>query len=264
MLSLLGSPCVLTRCPPPSTLRTISILQTFSLFHTTSCVKFYAHYLIFFFQTPLAASPQMLPGVFVLHTLFQARHRRDTPPSQKTKFSQAFSTRNATLCCEKGDFQMHQCPMSNSQRFLLQMIEMAHWRCLCYVCVFLVVLFPKVCGAPTTQAPTAVAVEAPLTGIESDFYQTIIQNNLFAPLGTVLTRKSRPGSHLSLLATFTNVWITSPMALIENTTTGQQSVVAVGESFGAFRLTHVNAKNVRLQHNGATVRLSLSPIFFLD
>ena len=159
---------------------------------------------------------------------------------------------------------MHQCPMSNSQRFLLQMIEMAHWRCLCYVCVFLVVLFPKVCGAPTTQAPTAVAVEAPLTGIESDFYQTIIQNNLFAPLGTDLTPTRRPGSHLSLLATFTNTGGTQPRALIQNTTTGQQATIAVGESFGNFRLTHVNAKNVRLQHNGEEVRLSLAPIFFLD
>lgn len=126
------------------------------------------------------------------------------------------------------------------------------------------VVVPKVCRAPIAQAPTAVAVEDPLTGIESDFYQTIIQNNLFAPLGTVLNAKVRPGSNLRLLATFTNIWHVPPRALIERTTTGQQSLVAVGEAFGDFRVTHVNAKNVRLQHNGEEVRLSLAPIFFLD
>ncbi len=160
---------------------------------------------------------------------------------------------------------MHQQLPSNSQRFLIQMREIAHWRHLCYVCVFLAMLsFPNVCGAPTPQAPTPVAVEDPLTGIESDFYQTIIQNNLFAPLGTDLTPTPRPGVHLTLLATFTNTGGTPPMALIQDTTTSQQSVVGVGESFGDFRLTEVNAKNVRLQHKGETVRLSLSPIFFLD
>ena len=99
---------------------------------------------------------------------------------------------------------------------------------------------------------------------ESNFYQTIIKNNLFAPLGTDLNPKQAPGADLTLLATFINTWLTPPMALLQNTTTGQQATIAVGESFGDFRVTHVNAKNVRLQHNGEEVRLSLAPIFFLD
>ena len=160
---------------------------------------------------------------------------------------------------------MHQRHLSNPQRFSLKVIETAHWRCLCYVCVFLVVvLFPKVCGAPITQPPIAIAVEDSLRGIESDFYQTIIQNNLFAPLGTDLNPKPVLGAHLTLLGTFLRAPPGVSTALLSNRDTSQQSVIAVGEAFGAFRLTHVNAKNVRLEHNGETVRLSLSPIFFLE
>lgn len=37
----------------------------------------------------------------------------------------------------------------------------------------------------------------------ADFYQTIIDNSLFAPLGTVLNTKPRPGENLKLITTFT-------------------------------------------------------------
>ena len=99
---------------------------------------------------------------------------------------------------------------------------------------------------------------------ESDFYQTIIKNNLFAPLGTVLNPKPVVGANLTLLATFLREAPAVSTALIENRTTGRQHVIAVGESIGDFRLTEVQSKNVTLSHNGETARLVLSPIFFLN
>ena len=99
---------------------------------------------------------------------------------------------------------------------------------------------------------------------EGEFYQTIIKNNLFAPLGTVLNPKPVPGANLTLLATFLREVPAVSTALLSNRTTGRQHVLAVGESIGGFQLTEVAEKNVTLSHNGETARLILSPIFFLN
>ena len=100
--------------------------------------------------------------------------------------------------------------------------------------------------------------------INTDFYQTIIDNNLFAPLGTVLNPTSKPGANLTLLATFLREVPAASTALIENRTTGRQHTIAVGESIGDFQLTDIAKKNVTLSHNGEEIRLALSPIFFLN
>ena len=100
--------------------------------------------------------------------------------------------------------------------------------------------------------------------INTDFYQTIINNNIFAPLGTVLNPTPKPGAHLSLVATFLREAPAVSTALIENRTTGRQHTIAVGESIGDFQLIEIAAKNVTLSHNGEEVRLALSPIFFLN
>ena len=100
--------------------------------------------------------------------------------------------------------------------------------------------------------------------INTDFYQTIIDNNLFAPLGTELNPKPVPGANLTLLATFLREAPATSTALIENRTTGRQHVIAVGESIGDFQLIEVQSKNVTLDHNGEQIRLALSPIFFLN
>ena len=99
---------------------------------------------------------------------------------------------------------------------------------------------------------------------EGEFYQTIIRNNLFAPLGTVLNPPPILGENLMLLATFLREAPAMSTALIKNRTTGRQHTIAVGESVGDFRLTEVQSKNVTLSHNGETARLALSPIFFLN
>ena len=99
---------------------------------------------------------------------------------------------------------------------------------------------------------------------EGDFYQTIIKNNLFAPLGMVLNPKPVPGANLTLLATFLREVPAVSTALLSNRTTGRQHVLAVDESIGGFQLTEVAEKNVTLDHNGEQICLTLSPIFFLN
>ena len=100
--------------------------------------------------------------------------------------------------------------------------------------------------------------------MNTDFYQTIIDNNLFAPLGTELNPKPVMGANLTLLATFLREVPAVSTVLIENRTTGRQHVIAVGESIDDFQLIEVAEKNVTLSHNGEEVRLALSPIFFLN
>lgn len=56
----------------------------------------------------------------------------------------------------------------------------------------------------------------------ADFYQIIIDNNLFAPLGTVLNQKPRPGANLKLIATFTRHDPADAIAIVEDTATGEE------------------------------------------
>ena len=117
---------------------------------------------------------------------------------------------------------------------------------------------------PETQKASQTEKKPFSEDISGDFYQTIIRNNLFAPLGTVLNPKPVMGANLTLLATFLREAPAVSTALLSNRTTGRQHMIAVGESFGDFRLTEVQSKNVTFSHNGETVRLALSPIFFLN
>lgn len=91
----------------------------------------------------------------------------------------------------------------------------------------------------------------------ADFTQTIIDKNLFAPLGTVLNRQPVPGAHLSLVGTFVRENPTHSTALIKNRATGRSETLAIGASIGAFQLTEVQPKQVALDHNGKSVVLHL-------
>ena len=84
----------------------------------------------------------------------------------------------------------------------------------------------------------------------ADFYQTIIDNNLFAPLGTVLNKKPRPGSNLKLIATFTRHAPADATAILENTTTGEQKTVAVGDVVSGVRVTDIQPKQVLIEKEG--------------
>ena len=94
--------------------------------------------------------------------------------------------------------------------------------------------------------------------IDSDFYQTIIRNNLFAPLGTVLNAEPEPGAHLSLLGTFVSEDPSASSVLVKNATTGRHHLLSVGEGVGEFHVLAVEPKQVRFYHHGTEVSLHLS------
>ena len=98
----------------------------------------------------------------------------------------------------------------------------------------------------------------------SNFYRTIIDNNLFAPLGTVLHRKSAPGASLTLIGTFVSAHPIHSTALLKNETTGQQVMVVMGEIFDDFQVVEIQPKRVTLDHNGQSIRLHLPENMLLN
>ena len=100
--------------------------------------------------------------------------------------------------------------------------------------------------------------------IHSDFYQTIIKNNLFAPLGTDLHHTPAPGANLTLVGTFLREDPTHSKALVKNTATGQQHLLSIGEGVGEFYLLSVKPKQVVFYHDGTEVPLHLSQSVLLN
>ncbi len=94
--------------------------------------------------------------------------------------------------------------------------------------------------------------------IDRDFYQTIIRNNLFAPLGTVLNAEPEPGAHLSLLGTFVSEDPSASSVLVKNALTGRHHLLSVGEGVGDFHVLAVEPKQVRFYHHGTEVKVHLS------
>ena len=86
--------------------------------------------------------------------------------------------------------------------------------------------------------------------IESDFYQTIIDNNLFAPLGTVLNQKPVPGANLKLIATFTRDDPADATAIVENIATGKQQRVVIGSVVSGYEVLDIQAKQILIEKEG--------------
>ena len=144
---------------------------------------------------------------------------------------------------------------------------------LCFLCG-LVIYFrqqsePVSPGPLNTAARASQASAVPAVGhlpshpqpfadsIDSDFYQTIIRNNLFAPLGTVLNAEPEPGAHLSLVGTFVSEDPSASSVLVKNATTGRHHLLSVGEGVDDFHVLAVEAKQVRFYHHGTEVSLHL-------
>ena len=97
------------------------------------------------------------------------------------------------------------------------------------------------------------------------FYRTIIDNNLFAPLGTVLNAKPKPESNLTLVATFVSTDALRSTALIKNKTTGRHYRLAIGDVIEDFTVMKIQSKQVTLDHHGnPPVRLHLPENVFLN
>lgn len=99
----------------------------------------------------------------------------------------------------------------------------------------------------------------------ADFYQTIIKNNLFAPLGTDLNPTPVPGANMRLVATFVSEDALRSTALIQNETTGRHYMLSIGGVIGDFTLMRIQPKQVTLDHHGKKpVELHLPDPMFLN
>ena len=101
--------------------------------------------------------------------------------------------------------------------------------------------------------------------INSDFYQTIIDNNLFAPLGTELNFTPKPGAALTLEATFVSENLWRSTAVIKNEATGKHHILGIGGVLGDFTVMKIQPKQVTLDHHGnPPVVLHLPETVFLN
>ena len=108
----------------------------------------------------------------------------------------------------------------------------------------------------STDSPItpAMSPQAPVTDdvvkASGDFYQTLIDNNLFAPLGTQLHQKPRPGENLKLLGTFLAPDAGRSTALIKQASTGRLLTVTVGDVLGDATVMKIESKQVTLDAHG--------------
>jgi len=117
----------------------------------------------------------------------------------------------------------------------------------------------------TEPQSTVRGVSQPAPDINNDFYQTIIDNNLFAPLGTVLNPKPVPGAHLKLIGTFVSKDAVHSTAIIKNETTGRQEMLSIGEGIAEdFQVVEIQPKQVTFDHNGTSVVLRLPSTLLLN
>ena len=117
-------------------------------------------------------------------------------------------------------------------------------------------------GYPSPPSRTATAGETPET-IHSDFYQTIIRNNLFAPLGTVLNQTPVLGANLKLIATFTRDDPSKASAIVENTATGKQQRVFIGTVVSGYQVLDIQAKQILIEKDGSPPIWKRIETFFL-
>ena len=94
----------------------------------------------------------------------------------------------------------------------------------------------------------------------SDFYRTIIDNNLFRPLGWT---PPRPQESYRLLGTIipTDAKI-SPKAIIQDTIGNQTHIVTIGDTLNPdTHVTDIQTKHVTLKKNGQQRQLTLKSSF---
>lgn len=116
-------------------------------------------------------------------------------------------------------------------------------------------------GAPVPQQTTRS--QNTLTSFPtSDFYRTIIDNNLFRPLGW---RPPRPQEPYRLIGTILPKYTDAPPKAILQTTTGKKLyTVSIGEKLNAdTTITDIQLKQITLSTQGKNKTLHLSTIPWL-
>lgn len=94
----------------------------------------------------------------------------------------------------------------------------------------------------------------------SDFYRTIIDNNLFRPLGWTPPRPQEP---YRLLGTIIPTNVKSPpKAIIQNIVGNQTHIVTIGDTLDTeTHVTDIQTKHVTLKKNGQQRQLTLKSSF---
>ncbi len=91
---------------------------------------------------------------------------------------------------------------------------------------------------------------------ETEFYRTIIDNNLFRPLGW---RPARPRDPYRLLGTLIPEDRDTPRKAILQATVGNTThTVRIGERLGEYTLTDIQSKQVTLEKDGQAQTLKLN------
>lgn len=91
-------------------------------------------------------------------------------------------------------------------------------------------------------------------GIGDDFYQVIITNNLFRPLGY---RKPSPPPPYQLIATVINHGQATNKALFRRRKDGRMYYVGLGEVFGGAKVERIEPKSVTLLIGGQSMKFRL-------
>ena len=99
------------------------------------------------------------------------------------------------------------------------------------------------------------------TGVGGDFYQVIITNNLFRPLGY---RKPRPPPPYQLIATVTNHEHGNSRALLRRNKDGRMYYVGLGEEFGGAKVERIEPKSVTLLIDGQSMKFHLPRAVLLN
>ena len=101
----------------------------------------------------------------------------------------------------------------------------------------------------------------PTKPAKEDFYEVIITNNLFRPLGY---RKPRPPPPYQLIATVTNHESGNNKALLRRARDGRLHYVGLGEEFGDAKVERIGPKSVTLLVDGKSMKFRLPKTVLLD
>lgn len=96
---------------------------------------------------------------------------------------------------------------------------------------------------------------------ESAFYRTIVENNIFRPLGWT---PPNPTPVYRLLGTVISADGTSVQAILQEIASSRLYFLKVGDKVGDAILREILPKQVKLDKSGQTVRLKLSTLQFLS
>jgi len=111
------------------------------------------------------------------------------------------------------------------------------------------------------RAPAFNSTQPSLPSSSESFYQIIIDNNLFRPLGWTPPRKREPYSLIGTLIPRDGIY--KPQAILQNTNASSTYIVTLGDKLDAdTKVMDIQAKQVTLEKDGQlkTLKLNTAPL----